>query len=105
MASVDAATWCILKLVLWALLFLAAAAHAVSRARVRSHGWQLNRAIVALLRAQTVVAALDVATTFRPDRGSVLAAFAAVYDLADAAFLVLLMVRARAAAICPRRSC
>jgi hypothetical protein len=113
MPSADAATWCILKLVSWALLFIAAAAHAVARARaralararVRSRGWQLNRAIVALLCAQTVVAALDVAATFRSNRGSVLAAFAAVYDLADAAFLALLMARARAAAIRPRCSC
>ena len=95
MASADSVAWVIIKLVAWALLFAAAAAHAVARARVRSRGWQLNRAIVALLCLQLVVAALDAVTTFHNSRRSVLSAFAAMYDIADAAFLALLMARAR----------
>jgi uncharacterized membrane protein YoaK (UPF0700 family) len=95
MASADSVAWVIIKLVAWALLFAAAAAHVVARARVRSRGWQLNRAIVLLLSLQLVVAALDAATTFHNSRRSVLSAFAATYDIADAAFLALLMARAR----------
>jgi hypothetical protein len=93
-----AGAWAVLQLVAWASLFLAAAAHAAARHAVRSRGWQLNRVLVALLAALTAVACLNVVTTWRPDDLGSLAAYAVVYDLADAAFLALLMARARCAA-------
>ncbi len=87
--------WVVLKLIAWASLFGAAGVHAAARARVRSRGWQLNRALVALLAALTLVAALEVAATWAPSTGTN-AAFFVAYDLADACFVALLMARARA---------
>jgi hypothetical protein len=97
-----AGAWAVLQLVAWAALFLGAAAHAAARHSVRSRGWQLNRALVALLAALTAVASLHVVVTWRPDDTGALAAYAVTYDLSDAAFLALLMVRAARMCAWPR---
>ncbi len=96
MVAASAGAWSVFKLLAWAALFLTTGAHAAARWRVRSRGWQLNRALVALLGALTATAALKVAATWHPHRTPLLAAYAAVYDVSDAAFLMLLMARAPA---------
>ena len=94
--SATTAAWVVLKLVAYAALFALASAHALARHRVRSRGWQLNRALVALLGALTLVAGLEVGATWRPRDDGLLAAYFVLFDVADAAFVALLMARPRA---------
>ena len=100
--SATTAAWVVLKLVAYAALFALASAHALARHRVRSRGWQLNRALVALLGALTLVAGLEVGATWRPRDDGLLAAYFVIFDIADAAFVALLMARRRR---CSARAC
>ena len=85
--------WSPLKLLLWTILTLASLFHALARAHVRSRGWQLNRALIALCGLLVGVSAAQTATLFghgaQQQRARV--AWAVLGNLADAVFMLLLM--------------
>lgn len=87
--------WAPVKLVAWTLLALGITFHAVYRRRVRSRGWQLNRAIVGLSWLFTGAACAEMAAVFDAKDVPVaaLSVFIAFSTVADAFFLCLLMVR------------
>ena len=85
--------WSPLKLVLWTILTLTALLHALARAHVRSRGWQLNRALIALCGLLVGVSAAQTATLFGHGEQQQHARIAWVVlgNLADGMFMLLLM--------------